>query len=314
MDSLLRIEELYVSYNIPMGHLRYGYRKIWALRGINLDVPQGIAIGIVGGSGSGKSTILRAILGFVKPEKGRIIFKGIDLLRAGRSIRKEISRDIGYVPQEPSQSINPKMRVLEVLSEPLRPLRLPKDDVEKRVDIVLEMLDLSSPIKNMYVKEVSGGMLQRIAIARALITKPKLMLLDEPTSNLDISMQAQILNILKDLKEQLGLTYLLVSHDIDVVGYIAERIAIIISGRIVEEGDTNTILTEPLHPYTEILLNPEKTAENIVFVDGNLCPIANWCPYRLPICLVKHPPRVYLSNRYVVCWRYSNNIHSRHND
>lgn len=305
MDNLLNIEDLYVSYAIPIGHLRYGYRRVWALKGIDLKVPPGITLGIVGGSGSGKTTILRTILGFVRPSRGKILFRGIDLQRIKGSVKKKIAREIGYVPQEPSQSINPKMKIVEVLAEPLKPLKLSRADIEKRTDTVLEMLDLDPSIKNMYAKELSGGMLQRIAIARALITKPKLVLLDEPTSNLDISIQAQILNILKDLKEELGLTYLFVSHDIDVVSYIADRIAVIASGRIVEEGDTEAILTEPLHPYTDILLNPDKTNERVSFTAGDVCPIVGWCPWRVELCLTMYPPKIRIDNRYVACWKYS---------
>jgi peptide/nickel transport system ATP-binding protein len=304
MDIVLKIENLYVSYIVPVGHLRYGYRKVLAVKGVDLEAPQGITLGIVGGSGSGKSTILKAVLGFVKPEKGRIIFKGLDISKLGKKERYRVSREIGYVPQEPSQSINPKMRIRDVLAEPLKPLKLSRDEVERRIDSVLEMLDLDPEVKNRYAKELSGGMLQRIAIARAIITKPSLLLLDEPTSNLDISIQAQILNMLIDLRQELNLTYLFVSHDIDVVSYVANKIAVMVAGRVVEEGDTEKILMEPLHPYTVLLVNPEKIAEKIAIVSNDLCPILSWCPWKRDQCFKTFPPRVRVSDRYVYCWRY----------
>ncbi|MDK6028786.1 ABC transporter ATP-binding protein [Ignisphaera sp. 4213-co] len=305
MSSILRIENLYVSYKIPLGHLRYGYRKIWAVKGVDMDVPHGIALGIVGGSGSGKSTILKAILGFVKPERGRILFRGFDIAKLKGRERRVISREISYVPQEPSQSINPKMRVYDVVAEPLKPLKLSVDEVEHRVYSVLEVLDLDPSIRNMFAKELSGGMLQRIAIARAIITRPSLVLLDEPTSNLDISIQAQILNMLIDLKQKLNLTYIFVSHDIDVVSYVANRIAVMASGRILEEGNVDKVLTEPLHPYTSMLLEPSKAPEEMKLLDDELCPIRSWCPWRQEICSKLYPPKTMIGDRYVYCWRYS---------
>lgn len=307
-EFLLEIENLYLYYTSPIGNFKPGYKKIWVLKGIDLHIPSGTTLGIVGGSGSGKSTILRAILGFVKPCKGRILYKGIDLLKLKSSEKKKIAREISYVPQESSQSLNPKMVVEKILEEPLKPLKLSKNDVSKRIDIVLEMLDLDVSIRKMYAKELSGGMMQRIAIARAIITKPKLVLLDEPTSNLDISIQAQILNILKDLKEQLKLTYIFVSHDIDVVSYVADRIAVMVSGRIVEEGTTEEVLKEPLHPYTNMLLNPDKIIEKLITNNNetNICPIYKWCIWKTNKCTTEPPPKILIGNRYVYCWKYKN--------
>lgn len=306
---LLKIENLHAFYTIPLGGLRYGYRKVWALKGVDLEVFPGTTLGIVGGSGSGKTSLIRAVLGFLRPAKGRILFKGVDISKLDSRKRKEIAKEIGYVPQEPSQSINPKMVVKDSIAEPLRPLRLPKEDIEKRVNIVMEMLDLDRSVGMMLARELSGGMLQRVAIARALILKPSLLLLDEPTSFLDISTQAQILNILKDLKEELGLTYVMVSHDIDVVSYISDRIAVMVSGRIIEEGIAENILREPLHPYTSILLNPEGVTKEISIVNGetDLCPIRGWCPLRMDKCFIEPPPTVRTNNegRKVLCWYYA---------
>jgi ABC-type glutathione transport system ATPase component len=306
-SPLLRVEDLHAFYTVPLGGVGFGYRRVWALRGVNLDVFPGTTLGIVGGSGSGKTTLIRTVLGFLKPAKGRILFRGVDLSKLG-SKRREVAREMGYVPQEPSQSINPKMAVKDSIAEPLRPLRLSEEDIEKRVGVVMEMLDLDLSIGRMLARELSGGMLQRVAIARAIISKPKLVLLDEPTSFLDISTQAQILNILRDLKEELGLTYVIVSHDIDVVSYISDRIAVMVSGRVIEEGVAEDVLREPLHPYTSILLNPEGVTKEISIVNSetDLCPIRSWCPWKAEKCLSKPPPVVAVSKeRTVLCWYFA---------
>lgn len=308
-SPLLKIENLHAFYTVPLGGLRYGYRKVWALKGVNLEVFPGTTLGVVGGSGSGKTSLIRAILGFLRPAKGRILFRGMDISKLDRRRRMEIVKEIGYVPQEPSQSINPKMTIKDSIAEPLRPLGLSKEDIEKRIGVVMEMLDLDRSVGRMLARELSGGMLQRVAIARAIILKPRLLLLDEPTSFLDISTQAQILNILRDLKEELGLTYVLVSHDIDVVSYISDRIAVMVSGKVVEEGVAEKILREPLHPYTSILLNPEGVAREISIANSetDLCPIRSWCPLRMKKCSTEPPPAVKIDNeeRTVLCWHYT---------
>lgn len=311
-SPLLKIEDLYVYYTVPVGGLRYGYKRICALRDVNLDVHHGVTVGVVGGSGSGKTTLIRAVLGFVKPARGRVVFRGVDLSKLDGRERMRIAREIGYVPQEPSQSINPKMTVGESIAEPLRPLKLPREDVGRRVTTVMEMLDLDPSTAGMLSRELSGGMLQRVAIARAIISKPRLVLLDEPTSFLDVSTQAQILNVLRDLKEELGLTYVLVSHDIDVVSYISDRIAVMVSGRIVEEGPAANILREPLHPYTALILNPGEVYEEVSVAgsESDLCPIRSWCPRRREECLTKPPPIVTVNSegRTVLCWYYTGGL------
>jgi len=304
--QILRVEDLRVVFRVPRGHLRLGYRYVEAVRGAHLEVEAGSAVGVVGGSGSGKSTLLKSVLGLVKPSSGSIIFKGVDLTKVSSSKRRRLVREIGYVPQEPSRSVNPKMRVFDAVAEPLKPLKLGREEVQSRVISALSLVDLDEDVAWMYVKELSGGMVQRVAIARALVYKPSLILLDEPTSSLDVSVQAQILNLLKDLREMLGLTYVFVSHDIDVVSYISDRIAVMVGGRIVEEGPTEKVLEEPLHPYTSVLLNPEKLIGEIDVSTEYGCPIASWCPWRSEKCLRERPPRVRIeSGRTAECWRYA---------
>jgi len=304
--QILRVEDLRAVFRVPRGHLRLGYRYVEAVRGAHLEVEARSVVGIVGGSGSGKSTLLKSVLGLVKPSSGSIIFKGVDLTKVSSGERKRFVREMSYVPQEPSRSVNPKMRVFDAVAEPLKPLKLGKEEVQSRVISALSLVDLDEDVAWMYVKELSGGMVQRVAIARALVYKPSLILLDEPTSSLDVSVQAQILNLLKDLREMLGLTYVFVSHDIDVVSYISDRIAVMVGGRIVEEGPTEKVLEEPLHPYTSVLLNPEKLTGEIDVSTEHGCPIASWCPWRSEKCLRERPPRIRIEgSRTVECWHYA---------
>jgi ABC-type glutathione transport system ATPase component len=305
MSSLLSVEDLYVAFRTTKGGLGLGYRVVWALRGVSLGVEEGESLGVVGGSGSGKSTLLKAVIGLVKPLKGSIIYQGLDILKLGWPQRKRILREIGYVPQEPSQSMDPKMSVGDIVVEPLLALGIPRRSQEHLLGSVLELVDLPREIRGRSIRELSGGMQQRVAIARALITKPKLLLLDEPTSSLDVSTSAQILNLLKDLRETLGLSYIVVSHDIDSVSYVADRVAVMALGIVVEVGPTDRVLAEPLHPYTRVLVEPEKVEEEATLDPEVACPVYRWCPWREDRCATERPQPVEVGRRHLVmCWNY----------
>jgi ABC-type glutathione transport system ATPase component len=305
MNPLLSIEDLYVAFRTPRGGLALGYRVVWALRGVSLSVEEGESLGVVGGSGGGKSTLLRAVVGLVKPLRGSIIYRGLDLLKLSWSQRRRVLREVGYVPQEPSQSMDPKMSVRDIVLEPLLALGTPRKSREYLLESVLELVDLPGDVKGRNIRELSGGMQQRVAIARALVTKPRLLLLDEPTSSLDVSTAAQILNLLKDLRETLGLSYVMVSHDIDSVSYVADRVAVMALGMVVEVGPTRNVLAEPLHPYTRVLVEPEGVEGEVALDSETACPAYRWCPWRRDRCAIERPKLVEVGKRHLVmCWRY----------
>ncbi|HDI02036.1 MAG TPA: ABC transporter ATP-binding protein, partial [Ignisphaera sp.] len=261
MDSLLAIRNLYVEYRVVRKFTDIIARRIPVLIDINLEVKEGESLGIVGESGSGKTTLLKTIMGMVRPSRGSIIFKGIDLVNAPPRIRRKLIKEIGYVSQDPYTAVDPKMRVKDIIAEPLKAIKIPREEIEKLIETMIDLVGLPKRTLTMYPHELSGGMLQRVVIARALITKPRLVLLDEPTSALDVSVQAQILNLLQDFRLLFDLSYVFVSHDLAVVSYIADRIAVLFKGLIVEEGDCNDIITDPLHPYTAILVKAAKLFE-----------------------------------------------------
>ena len=222
---------------------------------VNLRVRRGETVGLVGESGSGKSTIGNAILGLVRPAGGRILFQDEDITDATPPRRRALSRHMQVVFQDPYGSLNPVRAVGGVLTEPLRlAARLGRGEAAARVADTLRLVGMPADAARRYPAEFSGGQRQRIAIARALVLEPELIICDEPTSALDLSVQAQILNLLLDLQQRLGLSYLFISHDIDVIRHMSHRIAVLHHGRIVEEGPASAVAADPRDPYTKELL------------------------------------------------------------
>jgi ABC-type glutathione transport system ATPase component len=235
--------------------LRVEYGSHCPVDGVNLHLRPGETVGLVGESGSGKSTIGNAILGLVRPSGGRILFRGEDITHATRRRRRTLSRHLQVVFQDPYGSLNPVRAVGGVLAEPLRLAgRLGRAEAARRVAETLRLVGMPADAADRYPAAFSGGQRQRIAIARALSLEPQLIICDEPTSALDLSVQAQILNLLLDLQQRLGLSYLFISHDIDVVRHMSHRIAVLHDGRIVEEGPASEVAADPTDPYTKELL------------------------------------------------------------
>lgn len=229
---------------------------VQAVSGVDITIQQGKTLGLIGESGCGKSTLGRAILRLHEPTSGAIEFDGTNVINLDAEAMKEMRQKMQIIFQDPYASLNPRKTVRQIIGQPLKIHdKISDAEVDERVAEMMERVGLKVSHMNRYPHQFSGGQRQRIGIARALILNPKFVVCDEPVSALDVSIQAQIIELLADLKRELGLTYLFISHDISVIGYVSERIAVMYLGKIVEEGDTHTILNSPLHPYTQALLS-----------------------------------------------------------
>lgn len=250
MQPLLEIEGLDVT--LRNRGVRGGMRRI--LRNINLDIRAGETVGLVGESGSGKSTLGRAVLGLTPVAAGRISFAGEDITHLGKAGRRRLTSGIQVIFQDPYSSLSPSLTVGDTLAEPLRASGLTRRDAMQRIETLLDLVHLPSDAAGRYPREFSGGQRQRIAIARALAREPRFVVCDEPVSALDLTTQAQILELMIELQERTGVAYLFISHDLDVVRVMSHRIAVMYQGEIIERGDCAQITTAPQHPYTERLL------------------------------------------------------------
>jgi oligopeptide/dipeptide ABC transporter ATP-binding protein len=235
---------------------RDGRSPLRAVDGVSLDVAKGATLGVVGESGSGKSTLARLILRLINPDSGTIFFQGEDLLSLGGAELRRRRRDMQIVFQDPYASLDPRMRIEAIVSEPLAVHGIgARGERQERVARMLELVGLDRSAGQRYPHEFSGGQRQRIGIARAIALEPKLIILDEPVSALDVSIQSQVLNLLMDLKARLGLSYIFISHDLSVVEHMSDEIAVMYLGRIVERGLADRLFTHPRHPYTQALVS-----------------------------------------------------------
>jgi ABC-type oligopeptide transport system ATPase subunit len=250
-SPLLRVEDLSVEYRS-----RWRAAPVRALDHVSLEISTGETLGLVGESGSGKTTLGGAVLGLVPTGGGKIIFDGEDITHASKKARRLLAKDMQVVFQDPYSSLNPSRTIGQTLAEPLMAqAAIPRSERTSMVKNMLARVGLPAEALDRYPTQFSGGQRQRIGIARALMAHPKLVICDEPSSALDLSVQAQILNLLKDLQEELGLAYLFISHDLAVVRHVSHRIAVINEGHIVEMGSAAQVYAEPQHPYTKELLS-----------------------------------------------------------
>ena len=247
-------EALFEAHDL-VKHFRMRRAVVKAVDGVSFTIPRGRTVGLVGESGSGKSTVARLALRLLDPTAGRLSFDGVDLLRTSRAELRALRRRMQIVFQDPFGSLNPRMRVVEAVGEPLAVHRLARG--KERTDRVVELLErvgLGARDLHKYAHQFSGGQAQRIGIARALATGPDLIVCDEAVSALDVSVQAQVLNLLKRLQAELGLSYLFIAHDLNVVRYMADEVCVMQLGEIVERGDGDALFADPQHAYTNTLV------------------------------------------------------------
>ena len=319
-DTLLRVEDLKIYY--PVAGSGFGKKEfVKAVDGVTFEVKKGEVFGIVGESGGGKSTLGRGVCKLENLTSGHVYLDGEDITeyndRRMRSVRKKVQ----MVFQDPYASLNPRMSVFDIIAEPLLVHHLYQDkaDLEKKVLDLLHRVGLDDYHANRYPHEFSGGQRQRIGIARALAVEPSLIIADEPVSALDVSIQAQVLNLLNELKHDLDLTYIFVAHDLSVVEYISDRVGVMYLGNFVEVGEKEKIYSNPMHPYTQALLSavpvPDPTAKRErILLEGSIpsahkpptgCKFHTRCPKCMECCKTQAPERYEVDDgHYVYCHLY----------
>ena len=259
-ETILEVQDLKQYFPIKAGLLKQTVGHVKAVDGVSFYVSAGETIGLVGESGSGKTTIGRCIVRLYQPTDGSIHFRAaqglVDIARLNKSELQPIRRDIQMLFQDPNSSLNSRMRVGDIIAEPLEIHAIgTRDERRARVEDLLEHVGLGAEMYNRFPHQLSGGQRQRVGVARALSIEPRLVVCDEPVSALDVSVQAQVLNLLADLQEELGLTYIFIAHDLSVVEYISDRVMVMYLGKLMETAPTKKIFERPTHPYTEALLN-----------------------------------------------------------
>src|SRR5690554_1410517 len=300
--ALVRVEGLKMHFPVYKGlFVRKEVRRVRAVDGLTFEIYDGETLGLVGESGCGKSTTGRSIIQLYTPTEGSVFFEDEDLTKLSPAEMHKKRRDIQMIFQDPYASLNPRMTVGDIIAEPLRVHNLAKgDEVDRQVQELMTIVGLDPRYVRRYPHEFSGGQRQRIGVARALASKPKFIVADEPISALDVSIQAQIMNLLNDLQEEFGLTYLFIAHDLAAVRHISDRIAVMYLGRMAELTDADTLYEKPLHPYTEALISAvpipdpevEATRKRIV-LEGDVpsplnppsgCVFHTRCPYAFERC------------------------------
>jgi oligopeptide/dipeptide ABC transporter ATP-binding protein len=306
-DVLLKVDGLTKHFPIYRGVIRRQVGAVRAVDGISFEVKRGETLGLVGESGCGKSTAGRTILQLYKPTAGHVYLRGIDLTTLNRPALRAMRREMQMIFQDPYASLNPRMTVAQIVGEPLSTHRVVEPhEIPSRVEALLDLVKLSPTFANRYPHEFSGGQRQRIGVARALALQPSFIVCDEPISALDVSIQAQVVNLLEELQERFGLTYLFIAHDLSMVRHISKRVAVMYLGVVVELAGRDELYQNPLHPYTQALLSaiplPDPLADarrKRIILEGDVpspanppsgCHFRTRCPIAEKACADERPP------------------------
>jgi peptide/nickel transport system ATP-binding protein len=343
-EPLLQVSGLKVHFPIHKGFFKRIVGQIKAVDGVSLHIAAGKTLALVGESGCGKTTVGKSILQLIQPTAGSVRYHQQELVGMERQRLRPLRSQLQFVFQDPYSSLNPRMRIIEILQEGMNALNAapeftagtlaqtsaaPVFSHDTAIDALLQYVGLPKEAKWRYPHEFSGGQRQRIAIARALAVNPRLLICDEPTSALDVSVQAQILNLLKSLQDNLGLAYLFITHNIAVVEYLADEIAVMYLGRIVEQGLTDEVISKPGHPYTQALLSAvpqigKTSATDMIKLKGDIpspaspptgCHFHPRCPMAMPVCRQIYPEASTLSATHIThCHLYSQEHRSNHHE
>ena len=317
-DNLIEIKHLKKYFHVSSGLLH-------AVDDVSLGIPRGKTLGLVGESGCGKSTLGRVIIGLLKASGGEVFFNGEDSLKFSGAKRSEFRRHAQIVFQDPFSSLNPRMSVSQLISEPLviNGICRSRKELDEKVGELMDLVGLASRLTTSFPHELDGGRRQRIGIARALALDPEFIVLDEPVSALDVCIQAQVLNLLADLREQRGYTYLFISHNLSVVRYVSDEVAVMYLGNVVEKADNSTLFKAPLHPYTQALLSAVPIAsvgpkKQRIILEGDVpspvnppegCRFAGRCSQHEEICTRQTPPLVEVEpGHFVACHRLKDQL------
>ena len=315
-NTLIKVQGLSVEFPLS------SKKKVHAVSNVSLDVKEHEVLALVGESGCGKSTLGKAMIQLIKPTGGEVSFKDTVITNMPAKAFRDYRRQMQIVFQDPYASLDPRMSVRDIIAEPLETYNVcaSQKETTERVVELLEAVGLSADHLYRYAHQFSGGQRQRIGIARAIALNPSFIVCDEPVSALDVSVQNQILNLLKDLQERFGLTYLFISHDLSVVRFIANRVCVMFLGKLCELGDTETIYTNPLHPYTRFLLDaipkadPHQRRKERMLLSGELpspvdppagCRFHTRCPYATEKCRTQEPEMHQVEGRMVACHLYA---------
>ncbi len=304
-EALVDIKGLKKYYPIRRGFFTKEPLLVKAVDGVNLTIRRGETLGLVGESGCGKSTLGRLILRLEEPDEGTVYFEGRNILEIGADQLRRLRREIQIIFQDPYSSLNPRKNVDSIIGEPLAIHDIAKgEEREERVIQLMEVVGLRPEQRHLYPHQFSGGQRQRIGIARALALQPKLVIADEPVSSLDVSIQAQIVNLLQDLQSEFGLTYLFISHDLNLIEYVSDWVAVMYLGKIVEWAKQDVIYEKPIHPYSEALFSAVPSTDPLmkrkrILLEGDVpspinppsgCHFHTRCPLRIDLCEREEPP------------------------